>query len=294
MDDAIYMPEEVEQLTPGTWVLALVPMVSAWKHKERTFLVTKSEPTAAASEAYLSLRTSLQFATLRTATRKLLVTSPRAKEGKSSTVSNLGVVLAGAGQRVVLVSADLRKPRLGEFFGLYEGAGITTVLLGRHSLEETLQAVPGVPGLSMLGAGEPTSDPTGVLTHDRFAAMLDELSTMFDLVLIDSPPLLPVTDAAIISQLVDTTLLIVAAGQTRSRDVSRAFEALSLVHTTTLGVVLNEVSRSGGTRYAYRPYYQYAPYSAPLAPSNGNGTQPAEAAWRASATTGSAKHLAGR
>ena len=234
--------------------------------------MTRTEPRSVAGEAYLSLRTSLQFATLQLATlssdaKSILVTSPSQKEGKSSTVANLGVVLASAGQRVVVVSGDLRRPRLGEFFGLDEQLGITTVLLGRHSLDEAVQQVPGVRGLAVLGAGEQTSDPTGVLANDQFATMLDKLRTRFDLVLVDSPPLLPVTDAAILAQLVDATLLVVAAGQSRGRDVGRAFEALSLVHATIIGVVLNEVSSSTGSSYRYGTYYRYAEYASSTAPS---------------------------
>jgi Mrp family chromosome partitioning ATPase len=152
---------------------------------------------------------------------------------------------------------------------------MTTVLVGQRPLEEALQPVPGVDGLWLLGTGERTSDPTGILGRPQLAEVLDQLDKMFDLVLVDSPPLLPVTDAAILAQAVDATLLVVAAGQTRARDVRRATEALSLVHVTTIGVVLNEVTRSPGSGYAYRygygKQYGYGEYPSTRAVADGNG-----------------------
>jgi capsular exopolysaccharide synthesis family protein len=275
LDDAVYLKEDVERILRGTRVLALVPMVGSWKNKNRAFVVTATEPNSLAGEAYRSLRTSLQFAALDGHARVILVTSPGEGEGKSSTVANLGVVLATAGERVVIVSCDLRRPRLGQFFGLDEQVGMTTVLVGQRPLEEALQPVPGVDGLWLLGTGERTSDPTGILGRPQLAEVLDQLDKMFDLVLVDSPPLLPVTDAAILAQAVDATLLVVAAGQTRARDVRRATEALSLVHVTTIGVVLNEVTRSPGSGYAYRygygKQYGYGEYPSTRAVADGNG-----------------------
>ena len=269
LDDAIHLKEEVERLTHGARVLALVPMVSSWKNKDQAFAVTATEPNSVAGEAYRSLRTSLQFATLESHARVILVTSPGKTEGKSATVVNLGVVLATAGERVAIVSCDLRRPRLGQFFGLDERVGLTSVLLGRCPLQEALQPVPGIDGLTILPTGERPSDPTGVLGSQQLAWVLSQLSSMFDRVLVDSPPLLPVTDAVILSQAVDTTLLVVAAGQTRARDLRRASEALSLVHAKTIGVVLNEVTKSTGYGYGYGKRYGYGEYASTGAAGNG-------------------------
>src|SRR5664280_93896 len=248
----------------------LVGMVGSWKNKGRTFVVTKVEPDSISSEAYRSLRTSLQFIAHETKAKVILVTSPAASEGKTATVANLGVVLANAGERVAIVSCDLRRPRVGHFLGLNEQMGLTAVLLGQRPLDEVLQAVPGVDGLSVLATGERPSDPTGVLSSDRLARMLDDLRQRFDVVLVDSPPVLPVTDAVILSQVVDATLLVVAAGQTRGKDLRRAIEALSLVQATVVGVVLNEVTMSTGYGYGKRSAYSsYAPTSAA---TNGNGS----------------------
>ena len=276
LDDAVHLKEDVERLTPGSRVLALVPMVGSWKNKDQAFVVTATKPNSVAGEAYRSLRTSLQFATLESHARVILVTSPGEAEGKSATVVNLGVVLATAGERVAIVSCDLRRPRLGQFFGLDERVGLTTVLLGRCPLQEALQPVPGIDGLTILPTGERPSDPTGVLGSEQLAWVLSQLSSMFDRVLVDSPPLLPVTDAVILSQVVDTTLLVVAAGQTRGRDLRRAREALSLVHAKTIGVVLNEVTKSTGYGYGYGygygKRYGYGQYASTRAAADGDAT----------------------
>jgi capsular exopolysaccharide synthesis family protein len=278
LDDTIYLKEEVERLARGSRVLGLVPMVESWNNRGQAFAVTATKPNSVAGEAYRSLRTSLQFAALDGLARVILVTSASEAEGKSATVANLGVVLAKAGERVAIVSCDLRRPRLGQFFGLEEQVGLTTVLLGRCSLEEALQPVPGIDGLTILPTGERPSDPTGVLGsrlgNNQLAEVFGQLRDMFDLVLVDSPPLLPVTDAVILSQAVDTTLLVVAAGQTRGKDLRRAREALSLVHATIIGVVLNEVTRVTGYGYGYGKRYGYGPYASDGAAANGNGTQP--------------------
>jgi capsular exopolysaccharide synthesis family protein len=265
----------VERLTGGSPVLALVPMVGSWKNKDQVFVVSAREPNSVAGEAYRSLRTSLQFATLDSHAQVILVTSPGETEGKSATVANLGVVLASAGERVAIVSCDLRRPRIGQFFGLDEQVGLTTVLLARCSLEEALQPVPGIDGLSILATGERPSDPTGVLGSQKLARVLDQLRKTFDFVFLDSPPLLPVTDAVILAQAVDATLLVVAAGQTRGKDLRRATEALSLVHARPIGVVLNEVTKSTGYGYGYGygygKRYGYGGYASAGANADGKG-----------------------
>jgi capsular exopolysaccharide synthesis family protein len=290
LDDTVYLKEDVERLTSGSRVLGLVPMVDTWKNRDQAFVIAVAKPNSVIGEAYRSLRTSLQFAALDGLARVILVTSASAGEGKSATVANLGVVLATGGERVVIVSCDLRRPRLARFFGLDDQVGLTTVLLGRCPLQEALQPVPGIDGLTILPTGERPSDPTGVLGSDQLTSVFGQLSTMFDRVLIDSPPLLPVTDAVILSQAVDTTLLVVAAGQTRGRDLHRATEALSLVHAGTIGVVLNEVTRSTGYGYGYgkgygkgyrygRGYrygkgYGYGTYAPTAAIADGDGSAP--------------------
>jgi capsular exopolysaccharide synthesis family protein len=175
---------------------------------------------------------------------------------------------------VVLISCDLRRPRIGSFFALDEQEGLTNVLLGQRTLEEAVQPVPGFDRLSLLPAGPVPPNPAELLNSARAQDVLARLQEHFDLVLIDSPPVLPVTDAAILSRCADATLMLAAAGQTRRGDLHRAVEKLDQVGATIVGIVLNKVTRQTGRTYGYS--YTYKPYPAAVAPvmttAHPNGT----------------------
>ena len=250
LDDTLSSKEAAEQLT-GTPVLAMVPMVAAWKKRHQALVVSLAYPLSPAAEAYRSLRTSLQFVRQERPLRTLVVTSPAEAEGKTSTVANLGAVFAQAGERVVLVSCDLRRPRLGTFFGLSEETGLTTVLLGEQPLSEVLQQADGHETLWLLGAGQLPRNPAELLNSATMREVLAELRAEFDLVLIDSPPVLPVTDAAVLSKDADGALMVVAAGQTKGEQLRRAAEKLAQVHAPMVGAVLNEVTRQTAYGYGY-------------------------------------------
>lgn len=277
LDDALTSSDTVEQVGRAP-VLAMVPMVSSWKRRDKPVVVSAIEPTSQAAEAYRSLRTSLQFARQARELRTLLVTSPAAAEGKTSTLANLGAVFAQAGERVVLVSCDLRRPRLGEFFGFDEQAGLTTVLLGERSLEHVLHPVRGYESLWTVGAGTVPPNPAELLSGEPVREIFATLQENFDLVLIDSPPVLPVTDAMILSRYCDAALLVVAAGQTRRTELHRTVEKFGHSCAPVVGIVLNEVTRQNsyasgyGSGYGHR--YGYAP-DIPMArtASYANGNQ---------------------
>ena len=271
LDDAIRSKDDLEHATPHVPVMGLVPMIGSWRDRSEPFLAAKAEPTSPAAEAYRSLRTSLQFAAHDNAIGSVLVTSPTATEGKTSTVSNLGVVLATVGQHVVLVSADLRRPRLAAFFGLDESIGLTSVMIGELTLAAALQPVADVPGLAVLGCGPVPPNPAELLSSPRFAEIFDELKEQFDMVLVDSSPLLPVTDPVLLSRLTDTTLLIVAAGSTTKGQLRRGVEQLTQVGARRIGIVLNEVPRGGGDVYGYGYSYNYESPEIPSAKTSPNG-----------------------
>ena len=276
-DDAVATKDVAEQLT-GTPVLAMVPMVTSWRRRDKPVVIALAKPTAPAAEAYRSLRTSLQFAQLERELRTILITSPTAAEGKTSTLANLGVVFAQTGQQVVLVSCDLRRPRLGKFFGLDEQVGLTTMLLGEQPLERAIQPVPGHDNLFVLGAGSLPHNPAELLTGPAARKLFAALRQQFGLILIDSPPVLPVTDAVVLSKVADATLLVVAAGQTKGADLQRAAEKLGQVNATMVGTVLNEVTKQNGyghgygngSGYGYSYSYSYseAPYASAAALAN--------------------------
>ena len=259
LDDALSSKESVERLS-GAPVLAMVPTVNSWKKRGRADVAATAEPTSPAAEAYRSLRTSLQFARQAHELRTILITSPTAAEGKTSTVANLGSAFAQTGERVVLVSCDLRRPRLGQIFGVEEQSGLTSVLLGHQTLEQALQPVRGYACLWVLGAGPVPPNPAELLNGEHTREVFETLQENFDLVLVDSPPVLPVTDAMVLSKYVDGTLLVVAAGQTRHAQLQRAAERFIQAKTTLTGIVLNEVSKqtSYGGEYGYG-YGSYEP-----------------------------------
>jgi len=258
LDDKLTSKEATEQ-AGGTPVLAMTPVVTAWR-RAAPVVVSVAEPSSPAAESYRSLRTSLLFARQERKLRSLMVTSPGISEGKTATLANLGVVFAQAGERVLLVSSDLRRPRIGEFFRMEERVGLASVLLGQLTLEESVRPVPGVEHLSLLPAGPVPSNPAELLNSGRARDLFASLRERYDLVLIDTPPVLPVTDAAILAQHADATLLLAAAGQTRRADLHRTVERLNQVNADILGIVLNKVTRQTGRHYGYS--YTYTPYSA--------------------------------
>jgi polysaccharide biosynthesis transport protein len=273
LDDRLTSKEAAEHAS-GAPALAMTPAVTSWRRHKKPLVVTVADPTSPAAESYRSLRTSLQFARQGQPLRSMVVTSPGVNEGKTATMANLGVVFAQAGERVVLVSGDLRRPRLGDFFGVDEQAGLTSVLLGQLTLEETLLPVPGFGRLTLLPSGPVPPNPAELLNSPQAQEIFARLRHHFDLVLIDSPPVLPVTDAAVLARHADATLLLAAAGQTRRADLRRAVEKLDQVNAKVLGIVLNKVSRqterSYGYTYSYKPYRAEAPPVMPAGHPNGS------------------------
>ncbi len=272
LDDTLTSKEAAER-AGGAPAIAMVPMVSSWRKRNRAEIASSAAPTSPAAEAYRSLRTSLQFTRQGHELRTLLVTSPAAAEGKTSTLANLGAVFAQGGERVALVSCDLRRPRLGAFFDIEEQSGLTTVLLGQQTLEQALQQVPGYDCLWVLGAGAVPPNPAELLDGPRAREIFTALRENFDLVLVDSPPVLPVTDALVLSKYADGTLLVVAAGQTRRGELQRAAERFAQAKSPVLGIVLNEVTKQSGYGSGYGYGYGYGPYApdTSLVPVQANG-----------------------
>ena len=215
-------------------------------------VVTLSEPQSPAAEAYRTLRTNIQFSSLNKPVRRLLLTSAGADEGKSVTVANLAVAMAQAEMRVILADCDLRNPCQHELFHVPNGEGLTTMFLGRAGraaglgaathMEPPLQST-AVPGLSVLTSGPTPPNPAELLGSARMDSILEELVHRADIVLLDSPPVVAVTDAAVLSAKVDGCLLVVGAGIAKRDHVKRARAALEAVHANVIGVVVNNVER---------------------------------------------------
>jgi polysaccharide biosynthesis transport protein len=266
LDDTLTTGDAVDRVG-GAPVLATVPMVASWRRNANPVVMSVSEPTSQAAEAYRSLRTSLQFARNDGTMRIILVTSPSAGDGKTVTVVNLGAVFAQAGARVVLVSCDLRRPGLSQFIAPGEHAELSSVLTGQQPLDQALIPVPGMNGLWALGTQEVVKNPTELLGEQRMRSLVDELAGRFDIVLIDSPPVLPVADALILSGYVDAVLLVVAAAHTRRGELRRAAEKLAQAGAPVVGAVLNKATAQDGYGYGYG--YAYRPYVPSAGSPNG-------------------------
>lgn len=257
LDDSMRTKDDLDRATDGLDVLGLVPKVDTWKDRRAPTLVSITSPTSAPAEAYRGLRTSLQFIGIERAIKFVQVTSPSAAEGKSTTLANLGVALARAGQRVVIVDCDLRRPRLHQFVGIDNSVGLTSVILGDVPMAEALQPIPDQPRLSILPSGRPPPNPSELLSTKRAQDLIRSLASEADYVLIDTPPLLPVADAVVVSGFVDATILVVTARSTTKRATRRAIELLRQVNAPLIGAVFNGVGGEAAYAYGYGYGYGY-------------------------------------
>lgn len=251
LDDSVNTKEDADGATGGIPVLGLVPAVPNWRDRADSVVVSLSQPSSPAAESYRSLRTAIQFLGFERALGLMQVTSPSSSEGKTTTLANLAVALARAGGRVAVVCCDLRRPRLHEFFGISNAVGFTSVLMGEVTLERALHHVPAVERLSVLASGPVPPNPSELLASQRTADVLESLQAEFEIVLLDCPPVLPVTDAAVLSAMVDASLLVATAGATSKRELARAVELLRQVDAPLVGVVLNGVGDEGSYGYGY-------------------------------------------
>jgi capsular exopolysaccharide synthesis family protein len=210
-------------------------------------------PGSARAEAFRHLRTNLRFIGVDRPVETIVLTSAVPNEGKSSTSANLAIVLAEAGRRVLLVDADLRRPRLAAYLGLEGAVGLTNVLVGQADVDDVTQPW-GPAGLDVLASGFVPPNPSELLGSAHMGDLLRELAEKYDTVLIDAPPLLPVTDAAVLAGRADGALLIVRRGKTSQSQVRTAAQALDAVDARLLGTVLNMVPTKGRSGYYYYHY----------------------------------------
>ncbi|MDI3257136.1 MAG: CpsD/CapB family tyrosine-protein kinase [Kyrpidia sp.] len=227
----------------------------ARKDSHRGKLIAYLRPQDTIAETYRSLRTNIRFAAAAAEVRSLVVTSCMPSEGKTITAANLAVVEAQAGRRVLLVDADLRQPSLHHLMALSNRTGLTSVLIGERSLAQA--AVPfQVEGLEVLTSGPLPPNPAELLASARMRALLERAEEEYDLVILDSPPILPVADAQILSSVVDGVLWVIRAGRVPREAAIKARQLLELAKARVLGVVLNDKRDKNGDGYYY--YYSYS------------------------------------
>lgn len=255
LDTKVRTRDDVENLIEGATVIGTIPFDT---DAPRQPLLLEAGPLSTRSESFRVLRTNLAFVGTAERARTIVVTSTLPGEGKTTTAANLGVVLAESGASVCLIEADLRRPRLLEYFGLEGAVGLTDLLIGRVDLADILQPY-GKHQLALLGAGQIPPNPSELLGSPAMRECLRELSEKFDYVLLDAPPMLPVTDSAVLSTLADGAVVVVGSGLVTREQLTTAVDGLEQVKSRILGIILNRLPRnvSGGRYYDYK--YEYRP-----------------------------------
>ncbi|TXK16209.1 polysaccharide biosynthesis tyrosine autokinase [Microbacterium wangchenii] len=254
LDTKVRNARDIEALTDRP-LIGAIPFDP--KAKERP-LILEADPHNTRSEAFRSLRTNLQFLEM-DGGHSFVVTSSLPSEGKSTTAINLAVALADAGKRVALLDCDLRKPKVSEYLNIEGGAGLTDVLIGRARVADVMFPW-GKRPLYVLPAGKIPPNPSELLGSKQMGQLLEALSNEFDVVLCDAPPLLPVTDAAILSRATSGSIIIVSAGRTTTHQLNGALDALETVGGKVAGLVLTMVPTRGPDAYGYGYGYGYGGY----------------------------------
>lgn len=275
LDRRVRHPRDIERET-GVSVVGTIPLDKQLSESRRLVVFDGPSQEASSSgitEAMRELRTNLQFMDVDNPPRVIVVSSPLPGDGKSTTAANLALGLAAAGQRTVLIDADLRRPVVGSIFSLPDGAGLTDVLAARATIDDV--AHPVSPNLTVLTAGRIPPNPSEVLGSQRMRDLLRGLGQAAT-VIVDSPPTIPVTDAAVLSTASDGVLLVISAGRTTYEMMHKAIENIGRANGRVLGVVLNKVPRRGAESGYYG--YQYrGEYAAPATTSP--GSEPAATAF---------------
>ncbi len=265
-DNTVHSLEQAQMIT-ALPSLAVIPLASrANRVLSRDKLL--GQPAAAASvarpksqiaEAYRALRTSILLSEAGKSAKVLMVTSALPQEGKTTTSVNLAIVLAQHGARVLLIEADMRRSGISEVFAFKSDLGLSTVLGQNTSVDSAIQSIPGVQNLSVLPAGPVPINPSEMLASTRMRELLISLGPKFDHIIIDTPPVLNVTDAVLLSALADSTVLVIRSGVTGKAALRRAHQVLSHVNARIMGVVLNAADSTEPDRYyygnRYRDYY---------------------------------------
>jgi capsular exopolysaccharide synthesis family protein len=224
-------------------------------------LIVQADPHSPRAEAFRTLRTNLQFVDAANHPRSIVFTSSVPNEGKTTTAANLAITMAAGGARICVVEGDLRRPRLLQYMGMDGSLGLTNVLIGQADLGDVLQQFADS-SVYVLGAGSVPPNPSELLGSTAMIETLRDLESRFDTVIIDSPPLLPVTDAAVLSTIAGGTVIVVGAGKVDRDHLARSLHALETVNGRVLGLVLNMIPTKGTDGYYY--YHQgYAPESSP-------------------------------
>jgi capsular exopolysaccharide synthesis family protein len=258
LDTRIITERDLRRVTDATVIGGIAYDRDAAKHP----LIVQADPHSPRAEAFRTLRTNLQFVDAAERPRTLVFTSSMPGEGKTTTTANLALTMAASGSSVVVLEGDLRRPRLLEYMGMEGSIGLTNVLIGEADIDDVLQ--PFGDSLTVLGAGTIPPNPSELLGSQAMAHLLATLEERFDYVIIDAPPLLPVTDAAVLARLADGAIVVAGSKLIKREQLGRALQNLYNVDAHVLGLVLNRLPISGPDAYTYytdgyRPVTEAAP-----------------------------------
>ncbi|WP_136585337.1 polysaccharide biosynthesis tyrosine autokinase [Microbacterium hydrothermale] len=268
LDNRVRTPRDAEQITSAPSIGAIAYDARA---KDRP-LIVHADPLSPRAESFRTLRTNLQFLDMG-GRSSFVITSSIPSEGKSTTTINLAIALADAGKRVALLDTDLRKPKVAEYLGIEGGAGLTDVLIGRAEVNDVMLPWGGR-SLYVLPAGKIPPNPSELLGSARMGTLITMFEKDFDVVLCDAPPLLPVTDAAILARVTSGALMVVSAGKTTRHQLTLATEALQTVGAKLAGFVMSMVPTRGPDSYysAYGYGYGYGYRESADTPKNARNT----------------------
>lgn len=250
LDRTIRDEDELQRIS-GVPNLASIARFPGPKKGADPIVISLSDPGSSWAEAYRNLRTAVRFMALESELQMVQVTSAHPGDGKTTTATNLAVAASSAGQRVLLIDADLRKPQVHAFLGISNHKGLTNVLLGEVGMGDVAQRLGDAGGLLVIPSGDIPPNPAELLAGDGIRRALAQIGHKFDLVVIDSPPVLAVSDPQILAGLVDGVILVVSGQSTDSRSVGRAMERLGQVDANVLGTVLNEANAADAPAYEY-------------------------------------------
>lgn len=234
IDDTIKTPEELEQYKD-------LPLLSSVPQISKSTLISKMDANDPVAEAYRTIRYNLKYASLDKPLKSLLITSSNPKEGKTLTVANLGISFSQAGLKVLLIDTDLRRPGLHELFGKLNQAGLTQVVAGEFGWEAIINT--GINNLSLLPSGPVPWNPVRMFESERLKELIDKLKERFDLLILDSAPLLIKSDAAILGRYVDGVIYVAEAGKTTRKAITETVDILKKANLRLLGVVLNKYGK---------------------------------------------------
>lgn len=278
-DQRMRSAEEIKSVV-GLPIMGVVPHIIQSRTQSGRGLMVHVEPMSDVAEAYRTIRTAIYFGVPGGSIKTLLITSPAPGDGKTTLAANLATAMAQAGNRVILLDCDFRKPSLHRVFEVDKHVGLSNVLAGEVTIDQATQPT-RVSGLSIVPCGPIPANPSEILNSQAFLDLLESLGKAYDLVLIDSPPVLPVTDARVLAASCDGVLLALRAEKTTRSAAVSARDQLASVGGRVLGLVVNDVSRRRGVYSSYYAdegryaYYHYGPRRAArapgAAPANGDG-----------------------